>query len=251
MIRRDILTTYLSDYLKVSEFNDIAPNGIQVAGRSEINKIITGVSACVELFEHALTENADAIIVHHGIIWNFERPVYIGGYRERVKLLLENNLNLYAFHLPLDAHSVVGNNAQIGKSLGIQNMQPFGDYKGQYIGMRGEIHALPAVDLFKKVEQVMKRELLIFPYGPEKIKHVGIISGGAQKEITQAVTAGLDLYLTGEVSEHIMHYAKEEKIHFISAGHYVTEKFGIRALGEHLKNKFKIDVAFVDIPNPV
>jgi len=251
MISRDILTSYLSNYLKVSEFNDIAPNGLQVSGKSEINKIVTGVSACVELFEHALEIDADAIIVHHGIIWDFNRPLYTGGYRERVRILLESNLNLYAFHLPLDAHTEIGNNVQIGKALRIQNMQPFGDYKGQYIGMRGEIQSTPAATFFKKVEQVIDRELLIFPFGPENIKHVGIISGGAQKEITQAVTAGLDLYLTGEVSEHIMHYAKEEKIHFISAGHHATEKFGIHALSEHLRKKFNLDVSFKDIPNPV
>jgi dinuclear metal center YbgI/SA1388 family protein len=251
MIKRDILTSYLSEYLKVSDFKDMAPNGLQVSGISQIKKIVTGVSASVELFEHAIEKNADAIIVHHGIIWDFERPVYTGGYRERVRLLLENNINLYAFHLPLDAHPEIGNNVQIGKALDVQNMQPFGDYKGQYIGMRGEMQPMPADVFFKKVERVMKRDLLIFPYGPPTVKTAGIISGGAQKEITQAVSAALDLYLTGEVSEHIMHYAKEEKIHFISAGHYATEKFGIHALGDHLSKKFKIEVTFEDIPNPV
>jgi dinuclear metal center YbgI/SA1388 family protein len=220
-------------------------------GTSNIKKIITSVSASIELFEKAIKQKADTIIVHHGIIWNYERPVYKGSYRERVKILLDNNINLFAYHLPLDAHPVIGNNAQLAKLLGLKNRQPFGDHKGQSIGIQGKIAKTTKDKFFNKVEKLVERELLVFPFGPEKIKNVGIVSGGAQKEFAQAISENLDAYITGEVSEHIKYLSQEEKVHFISAGHYATERFGIIALGNHLKNKYKINVEFIDIPNPV
>ena len=250
-MRRDDLTDFLTTYLRTEEYDDYCPNGLQVEGRSEVSKIVTAVSASVDLFNEAILRKADTIIVHHGIIWNFERPLYQGGYRERVRLLLEHNMNLYGFHLPLDAHEEVGNNAQLCSLLGVKNVQSFGNHQGQVIGMRGEIKPTSKEVFFAHISDVVSREPVVFDFGPDQIKTVGIVSGDALKEIKQAVAAGLDIYITGEVSEHIMHYAKEEKIHFISAGHYATEKFGIIALGELLKDKFGLDVSFVDIPNPV
>ncbi len=252
MISRDELSRYMADYLRIGDFEDLGPNGLQVCGKEEISKIVTGVSASVELFEEALRREADAVIVHHGIIWNFERPLYRGSYKKRIKLLLENDLNLFAFHLPLDAHEGVGNNRVIADTLGLRNQQPFGRYKGFFIGFRGEFsEPLPAQKVFEAITRKINSGALIFPFGPEKIKTVGVISGGAQKEVQQAVGEELDLYLTGEVSEHIFHYVKEEGIHFVAAGHYATERFGIKALGDHLKNRFPVEVEFVDIPNPV
>jgi dinuclear metal center YbgI/SA1388 family protein len=160
-------------------------------------------------------------------------------------------MNLYGFHLPLDAHEKIGNNAQLCRELKVENMRPFGDIKGQYIGMKGEIRKTDKKIFFDQVEQVVGRAPLIFDYGPDLIEKIGVISGGAQKYFSQAVSAGLDVYLTGEVSEHIMHYAKEENIHFVSAGHYATEKFGIIALGKLLEEKFDVEVSFIDINNPV
>jgi dinuclear metal center YbgI/SA1388 family protein len=245
------LESYLADYLKIADFNDICPNGLQVEGKEEILRVITGVSASVELFKKAISDKADVILVHHGVIWSFERPVYRGGYRERIRLLLEKNINLFAYHLPLDAHPESGNNAQICKSLNIHDTQPFGDYKGQYIGVRGYVKPTVKDSFFKMVENVVGQKAMVFDYGPDIIREVGVVSGGAQKEIKQAVAAGLDTFITGEVSEHIMHYAKEEKIHFIAAGHYATEKFGVIALGKHLMEKFSLKIKFIDIPNPV
>jgi dinuclear metal center YbgI/SA1388 family protein len=250
-MNRNELSDFLSHYLRTGEYKDDCPNGLQVEGTMEIKKIVTAVSASVELFEIAEAQKADTIIVHHGIIWNFERPLYKGGYRERVRLLLKSNINLYGFHLPLDAHAEIGNNAQLCKKMGVKNMRPFGDINGQYVGMKGEIDKIDKGLFFSRITKVVDREPLIFDYGPEKVEKVGVISGGAQKYIYQAVSAGLDAYLTGEVSEHIMHYAKEEKIHFVSAGHYATEKFGIIALGDLLKKQFDIEVIFIDIDNPV
>ena len=250
-MKRSKLTNYLNTYLRTDEFKDTASNGLQVEGKDEIKKIVTGVSANVELFEKAIELKADAIIVHHGIIWDFEHPVYQGSYKKRIKLLLENDINLYGYHLPLDAHKEVGNNARLAQILGLKNIEPFGEYNGQFIGFKGEYKLKQAETVFDLIKKEINANTIIFPYGPDKINTIGVISGGAQKEVKQAVLQGLDLYLTGEVSEHILHYVKEEGIHFIAAGHYATERFGVLALGEHLKQKFDLDVEFVDIPNPV
>ena len=251
MILKKDIEIYLNDYLKVSEFTDLCPNGLQVSGSDKISKIITGVSASVALFEEAISEQADAVIVHHGIIWNFERPLYKGGYRERIRLLLNNNLNLFAYHLPLDAHPEVGNNILLCNALKLTDVKPFGNDKGQYIGMQGSCEPVISSAFFESIRNLVGRDLTLFPHGPELISSVGIISGGAQKYITQAVSEGLDAFITGEVSEHIMHYAQEEHIHFISAGHYATERFGIIALGDLIAQQFDVQVKFVDIPNPV
>jgi dinuclear metal center YbgI/SA1388 family protein len=250
-MNRDDLSAFLSHYLRTDEYKDDCPNGLQVEGTPEVKKVITAVSASVELFEIAEAQKADTIIVHHGIIWNFERPLYKGGYRERIRLLLANNINLYGFHLPLDAHAEIGNNSQLCRRMGVKNMRPFGDIKGQYIGMKGEIDKIDKEIFFNRISKLVDRDPLIFDYGPEQVEKIGVISGGAQKYFEQAVSNGLDVYLTGEVSEHIMHYAKEEKIHFVSAGHYATEKFGIIALGDLLKKQFDVEITFVDIKNPV
>ena len=250
-MQRDELVRYLNDLLRVDEFSDLGPNGLQVEGRREVNRVVTGVSACVELFEKAIELKADAIIVHHGIIWDFERPIFRGGYKKRVKLLLQHNINLLAYHLPLDAHDQLGNNIRIAQTLGLNNIQPFGEYKGQLIGFKGTLPHVAAESFFTDIKEKINARALIFPFGPGKIVNVGIISGGAQKDVKQAVAQGLDVYVTGEVSEHIFHYAKEEGIHFVAAGHHATERFGIRALGDHLREMSGLDVHFVDIPNPV
>jgi len=250
-MQRDELSNYLQEYLQVAEFEDYGPNGLQVEGHATIDRIVTGVSASVELFEKARQAQADAIIVHHGLIWNFERPLYKGGYRRRVKLLLDHNINLYGFHLPLDAHREVGNNAQIAQLLNLAKVEPFGEYKGNKIGMRGELNPLAPDKVFRMIKEKINPDSLIFAYGPDQIKRVGIISGGAQKEVKQAVLQNLDLFITGEVSEQTLHYVKEEKLHFVAAGHHATERFGIRALGDHLHTKFGVAVQYIEIPNPV
>ncbi len=251
MVKRDELAAYLTGFLQSDEFSDLGPNGLQVEGKPQIHKIVTAVSAGVELFEKALKKGADAVLVHHGIIWNFERPVYKGGYKKRVKLLLENELNLFAYHLPLDAHPQVGNNAVMARLLGVSEIEPFGAYHGKYVGFKGSLPALPVQEVIASMRKEINPDLLHFDYGPQEIRTIGIVSGGAQKNVNDAVTEGLDLFLTGEVSEHILNYVKEEGIHFVAAGHYATERFGVLALGNHLKERFDVEVEFVDIPNPV
>jgi dinuclear metal center YbgI/SA1388 family protein len=244
------LENYINTLLEIDKYKDMCPNGLQVQGREDINKVITGVSACVDLFEEAVQKNADAVLVHHGLIWNFEKPLYKGGYKKRIKLLLENDINLFGYHLPLDGDTEHGNNAVIAEKLGLKNPEPFGEYNGTCIGSKGELNQ-PADTLFENIMFKINKDALIFPFGPKKIQSVGIISGGAQKEVKQAVLQGLDAFITGEASEHIYHYAKEEGIHFIAAGHHATEVFGVQALGEHLRKTFGLDVEFVNIPNPV
>ena len=250
-ISRNELNAYLSAYLKVDEFNDDCPNGLQFEGQSEINKIITGVSASVDLFEKAVEKKANAIITHHGLIWDFDRPIYRGGYKNRVKLLMEHDISLFGFHLPLDAHEKVGNNVVIAKTLGLKKVTPFGEYKGQCIGIRGELDKMGADNFFELVRTKINEDLIVFAFGPDEIKNVGIISGGAQKEVKQAVLDGLDVYVTGEVSEYTLHFVKEEGIHFVAAGHHATERFGIQALGDHLKKQFEIELEYIEIPNPI
>lgn len=251
MIKRNELTRYLNNYLSAADFHDVGPNDLQVEGKEDISKIVTGVSACVALFEKAIEQQADAVIVHHGLIWEFERPIYKGGYKKRIKALLENDINLYGYHLPLDAHPVVGNNIVLANLLGLNKVKLFGDHGGQLIGMRGALDGTDPGTIFELIRDKINPDALIYPYGPDKIYNVGVISGGAQKDVKQAVLQGLDLYLTGEVSEHTMHYVKEEGIHFAAAGHHATERFGVRALGDHLRDKFKLEVEFIDVPNPV
>lgn len=245
------LENYIDTLLEVSRYTDMCPNGLQVEGRGDIKKIITGVSACVELFEEAVKQEADAILVHHGIIWNFERPVYKGSYKQRVKLLLENNINLFGYHLPLDGNAIYGNNAQIARLLKAKSIEPYNEYKGAAIGCSASFSHQKAEQLFKDVKDNINSEALIFPFGKPFINKIGIISGGAQKEIKNAVFQGMDAFLTGEVSENIYHYAKEEGIHFIAAGHHATEVFGVQALGKHLQEKFNLSVEFINIHNPV
>jgi len=249
-ISRAQLEQYLNQLLEVEEYDDLGPNGLQVEGKSKIDKIITGVSACVELFEKAIQQKADAIIVHHGIIWEFERPVYKGSYKKRVKMLLKNDINLFGFHLPLDAHTELGNNAVLADLFDMTNRRKFGSFKGNEVGLQGYINQ-DSDTVFSKIKKEINSNALIFPYGPDKIKRAGIISGGADKNIKEAVSQGLDLFITGEVSEHIKHYAHEEGIHFVAAGHHATEKYGIKALSDHLNDKYDVKVKFINIPNPV
>jgi len=250
-MQRGELVKYLDELLEISRFSDYCPNGLQVEGCDEIKNVVTGVSASVDLFERSVEKQADAVIVHHGIIWDFERPVYKGGYKKRIKLLIGNDINLLAYHLPLDAHLTFGNAAQIAGKLKMVDVQGFGEYKGNTVGVVGRVTAKPYANVLNDVKKKINPNALIFPYGPEQVETIGIITGGAQKEVKEAIMVGLDMYITGEASEFVMHLAKEEGIHYIAAGHYATERFGIMALGQHLAEKFGLNVEFIDIPNPV
>lgn len=251
-VTRDDLVAYLDEYLSASEGADMAPNGLQVEGAREIRKIVTGVSACHELFVEAARLGAQAVLVHHGIFWDGMPRQLVGWQFRRVEALVRADLNLLAYHLPLDRHPEVGNNAVAATRLGLVDLQPFGEYKGLPVGFRGRFpESVPADELLSRAESLYGQQPLAFAHGSERVATVGVVSGGAQSEIHQAIGAGLDAYITGEVSEWVMNIAREAGIHFLACGHYATECLGVQALGDHLADRYGIEVEFVDIPNPV
>jgi dinuclear metal center YbgI/SA1388 family protein len=215
--------------------------------------VATGVSAHRELFERALEAGAQLIVVHHGLFWDGDPRALSPTLAGRLKLLLEADVGLAAYHLPLDAHPQVGNNALIAEGLGCQSREPFSQLHGQPIGVAGRFggDGLPAADLFDRVSTLTGREPLVFDHGPERVRSIGIVSGGAAGQVEDAVAAGLDAFLTGEPAERVMATAREAGIHFIAAGHYATETFGVRRLGELVAEQFGVEHSFVDIPNPI
>jgi dinuclear metal center YbgI/SA1388 family protein len=251
MAGRDEILAHLHEYLRVADYRDYGPQGLQVEGKAEVRKVVSGVSGSVALFEAAAAAGADLILVHHGIFWDRESRVVKGGLKRRLELLLGHEMTLAGYHLCLDAHSEVGNNILAARGLGLSNIQPWAEYNGRTIGFRGEWDGLAPDEAVQRVNDLYGSRSLTFLSGPERIRHVGIVSGGAQSEIRTAIESGLDLYITGEVSEYVMTTAQEGGIHFISAGHYNTERLGIRALGEYVAGRFGVEHEFIDIPNPV
>lgn len=225
----------LNKLLHKDKFTDDSINGIQVEGKKDVKKVATGVSASVALFNEALRWGADAIIVHHGILWRGMDIKIHSSFKERLKILLQNEISLLAYHLPLDAHPELGNNAQIGKKLGLKKGKPFGEYKGNLIGFSFTCNF--SIDkLLLKIKGLFGQPINHIPCNKKRIRKMAIVSGGAQKEFYQVVGKNIDLFLTGEISEFVVELAKELDCHFVSAGHYRTEKFGIMALTEKLDN---------------
>jgi dinuclear metal center YbgI/SA1388 family protein len=250
---RDQLVAYLDDLLEVESLQDVGVNGLQVAGRQEIERLATAVSASAELFSQAADWEADAVLVHHGLLWRGDDPPRVtGSFRQRLRLLIEHDLNLIAYHLPLDKHPAHGNAAVLARALGLEQLEPFGSFGGVPLGVAGVFpEPLPAEDLFVLLRQVCGQEPQIFPGGPERVASVGIVTGGAPTAFDEAVAAGLDAYITGEAREWVLHRATEDGVHFIAAGHYATERFGVRSVGEFLAKRFDLEVRFFDLPNPV
>lgn len=249
-IHRDSLVSYLDQYLD-SRGRDYGPNGLQVEGREEIRKIVTGVSACQELFVRAREAGADAVLVHHGLFWEgMPRPLTGIQYR-RVAELIRGEMSLVAYHLPLDRHLEVGNNAVAGRQLGLVDIEPFGLHDGLPVGVKGRFpEPIPAAELLERSRRIYAQEPLAYMSGPETVATLGIISGGGQRDFYTAIEEGLDSYITGEVTEWVMNVARESRVHYLAAGHYATERLGVRALGEHLRERFGVEVEFIDVPNP-
>jgi dinuclear metal center YbgI/SA1388 family protein len=251
-VRRQDLVAYADRYLDAQSGADYGPNGLQVQGKDEIRKLVTGVSAGRELFERAARAGADAVLVHHGIFWEFTSPLLVGFHYQRVAALLRHDLSLLAYHLPLDRHPEVGNNALACRALGLEGLEPFGLHEGLPVGFRGRFPApVPVAELIQRCARIFGRAPLAFPGGPPAVESLGMVSGGAQRELYQAIAGGLDAYITGEASEWVVNVAREAGIHYLACGHYATERLGVRALGEHLAEKFGIEVEFIDLPNPV
>lgn len=243
----------LDDLLESEAVSDYCPNGLQVEGTPEVQRIITAVSASRELFIYAAEAGADAVIVHHGILWNAdEAPRIVGSFRERVRILLESRISLIAYHLPLDRHLELGNAARLARRVGLEELEPFGEHRGFSAGVCGVFpQPVDADEFFAAIAEACEREPQVFPGGNRMVSSVGIVTGGAQREFHQAVAAGLDAYVTGEATEWVLHQAVEDEVHYVAAGHYATERFGVRALGRWLSEHHGLEVEFVDLPNPV
>jgi dinuclear metal center YbgI/SA1388 family protein len=246
------LVRYLDDYLEASAVEDYGPNGLQVEGAARVRRLVTGVSSCRALFLRARELGADAILVHHGLFWRGTPHPLVGVQYGRVAELIRAGLALLAYHLPLDRHAELGNNALAARRLGLVELTPFGLHQGVAIGFAGTLpEAVAASELAARCATVYQQQPLLLGDPARSVRRVGIVSGGAQSEFPQAIAAGLDAYVTGEASEWVTNLARESGVAYLAAGHYATERLGVRALGEHLAERFGIDCQFVDVPNPV
>jgi dinuclear metal center YbgI/SA1388 family protein len=248
----------LDELLDPDAFQDMGPNGLQVppppAADGGVRRVVTGVSAQRELIDRAVELDAQLVLVHHGLFWDFKPTGLSPVLAERLRPLFEHGIALAAYHLPLDAHPEVGNNALLSIALGCERHEPFGIYRGTPVGRAGTFpgEGIAAAELFTRVREVTGgREPTVFDGGPERVRRIGIVSGSAAETLDEAVALGLDAFLTGEPREHVMADAREAGIHFIAAGHYATETFGVRALGDWLAERYGVEHTFVDVPNPV
>jgi dinuclear metal center YbgI/SA1388 family protein len=245
---RTELVHYLDEYLRIAEIPDDSKNGLQVEGRAEVHRVALAVDACLAAFVQAREAGADFLIVHHGLFWGNYHPL-AGVHLRRIRALLEPEVTLYAAHLPLDAHPEVGNNAVLARLLDLQDTAPFGEYQGVGIGLQGRLpQPTSAEDLSRQVQARLDAPVVLQAYGPPLVRRMGVISGGGADLVRQAAAAGLDLYLTGERSHTFAHDAEEAGIHVLFAGHYVTETTGIKALGQHLAERFGLETVFLDLP---
>lgn len=256
MVNNTSLLHWLDNYLHSAQFKDYCPNGLQVEGNPTIKHIITGVTASQALLEAAVEHNADTILVHHGWFWKNEDERIRGMKKQRLAFTLHHNLNLFAYHLPLDAHPVVGNNSQLAKVLGfVQDVDeaglPVGIGPGNLIQTGYLEKPQPLAEVAAHIGAVLDREPLVLGEPEKIIKRLAWCSGGAQGFMNDAIDAGVDLYLSGEASEPTYHYAMETPTAYIGAGHHATERYGVKALGEKIAAEFGVKVTFLDINNPI
>ncbi len=249
----DNIIAYLDDLLSPATFQDHGPNGLQVPGPADVQTVVTGVSASAELFERAADRDADLVLVHHGLFWSGAPLALTAASKRRLQLLFDHEMALAAYHLPLDGHPEVGNNALIAAGLGCSSHEPFALHRGAPIGVaaRFDGDGIAAAELVDRTARLTGREPLTFLAGPERVRSIGIVSGAGADFLGDSVGAGHDAFLTGEPIERVMTHAQEESIHFLAAGHYATETFGVRRLGEMLAERFAIRHEFVDVPNPI
>lgn len=249
MVKINELAHYTQQLMQVERFKDYCPNGLQVEGREEVRKIVTGVTASMALLEAAHLANADLVLVHHGYFWKNEDARILGIKRKRIAYLLKHDLNLMAYHLPLDAHAELGNNVQLGKVLGILPIRYIGESN---LVAYGELdQALTLNEFARFIENQLQRTPLVIGDPQQKIKKVAWCTGAAQSYMDEAIQSGADVFISGEISEKTTHQALETGVSYISAGHHATERYGVQALGVHLAEKFNLTHEFIDIKNPV
>jgi dinuclear metal center YbgI/SA1388 family protein len=248
----------LDRLLEPERFEDYCVNGLQVPGAEEVHTLATGVSAQAELFELAAATGAQLLLVHHGLFWGAGVRTIDPMLHRRLRVLFDANIALAAYHLPLDAHPQMGNNALLAQALGAsEQLEPFARHAGQTIGFIARLQGadpgegLTAAELFARVGEVTRREPLVYDSGPAHVSRLAIVSGGGADYLHEAAAASADGLLTGEVPERSMAEARELGLHLIAAGHYATETFGVKRLGEHLAERFHLRHVFLDVPNPV
>ncbi len=247
MTKRDEIVAFASELLQVDRFHDYGPVGLQVEGTSEVEKIVCGVSASLELFKAARERDAQMVLVHHGLFWASEELVIDRRQKGRLKALFDADLSLVAYHLALDAHPEIGNSVLLARELGIEPERVFDE-----VGTGGRLtDQVSGKEFAARVEEKLGRKPLAFLYGPEPVKTAAIITGGGGPSLLAAAREGYDLFLTGEPKEPSLHAARELGIHFLAAGHYATERLGIQALAAKIGERFGIDWEFVELPNPV
>lgn len=246
---RNELELYLNGLLEISRFRDYCPNGLQVEGRRKVEKIATGVTASVALLEAAIDWGADAVLVHHGYFWKNEAPQITGQKHQRLRLLIQHDINLLAYHLPLDIHPELGNNAQFGARMGWLADARFGDNNLGFIATLPMPMSLS--HLAAQLENTLERTPLVLGDPDRELRRVAWCTGAAQGYFDDAIRAGVDVYLSGEVSEPTTHLAAESGVAYVSAGHHATERYGVQAVGAHLADAFGLEHLFIDIDNPV
>ncbi len=247
-MKADLLVQYLDEYLNIQGIDDDSLNGLQVANRKEIQKVALAVDASQSAFEKSREAGADLLFVHHGLFWGKPYTVTDSLY-ERLRLLIESNIALYAAHLPLDLHPEVGNNAQICRKFGWIDVEDFGEYHGSVIGKMVRFKkAIPFTHLLDDVKGLLGDSVQVWDFGPKTIQRFGVVSGGGLMMIEQAVDSGLDGLITGETEHKYYWTAKEAGIHVLFGGHYATETLGVKAVGEKLKKEFNLDTVFLDLP---
>jgi dinuclear metal center YbgI/SA1388 family protein len=247
-MQRDELRTCLDTLLEAARFRDYCPNGLQVEGRAELRLIVTGVTASQALLDAAVALDADAVLVHHGWFWRGEDGRVVGHRRTRLATLLRHDINLFAYHLPLDAHAQFGNNAQLAKLLG---WKPDGRCAEQDACWLATVPAIAAGELGERVGELLGRAPQLIGDKARLVRRVAWCTGAAQGYFEEAIAAGADLYLSGEISEPTVHLARESGVAYLAVGHHASERYGVQALGHHLKERFGLDCRFIDVDNPV
>jgi dinuclear metal center YbgI/SA1388 family protein len=250
MIERQALLTAFDTLLQPERFKDYGPNGLQVEGRADIRKIVSGVTASLALIEAAVAARADAIFVHHGLFWRGHDGRVTGWLRQRLGMLLQHNINLYAYHLPLDAHPELGNNAQLGKRLGFVGQAQFGEQQLGWLGLAPAAAMASAQALASHIEASLGHPATLVAAKPGTMQRVAWCTGGAQGYFEDAIAAGADVFVTGEISEPQAHYARESGVSFIACGHHASERYGAPAVASHVADQHGLEHVFIDIDNP-
>jgi dinuclear metal center YbgI/SA1388 family protein len=250
---RDEILHFCDELLDVAAFEDYGPNGLQVPGAAEVSRVATGVSANVELLQAAVERDVQLVLTHHGLLWGSELSALSVPMAARLRTLLCADVSLAAYHLPLDAHPEIGNNALLRDALGLEpDGRRFGEAKGSAVGVIGRAaDPIEVGELRRRLSEAVGQEPLVFDSGPERISSVGIVTGGGSFAVHEAGQLGLDALVTGEPSEPVMGEAREYGVHFLAGGHYATETFGIRKLGELIAERFSVEHEFIDVPNPI